>query len=82
MTKAETAKIMATLWAAYPGFYSKAGNGDQAAAVELWQKCFEAEPYELVSAAVYALIKVRPNSILRPSGKLRPRSSGLSALTS
>ena len=62
MTKAETAKIMATLWAAYPGFYSKAGNGDQAAAVELWQKCFEAEPYELVSAAVYALIKVRPNS--------------------
>ena len=55
MTKAETAKIMATLWAAYPGFYSKAGNGDQAAAVELWQKCFEAEPYELVSAAVYAL---------------------------
>lgn len=51
MTKAETAKIMATLWAAYPGFYSKAGNGDQAAAVELWQKCFEAEPYELVSAA-------------------------------
>ena len=62
MSKAETAKIMATLWAAYPGFYSKAGNGDQAAAVELWQKCFEAEPYELVSAAVYALIKVRPNS--------------------
>ncbi len=62
MTKAETAKIMATLWAAYPGFYSKAGNGDQSAAVELWQKCFEAEPYELVSAAVYGLIKVRPNS--------------------
>ena len=35
MTKAETAKIMATLWAAYPGFYSKAGNGDQAAPDEL-----------------------------------------------
>ena len=26
MTTTETAKIMATLWAAYPGFYSKAGN--------------------------------------------------------
>lgn len=62
MNAVETKKIMAILWAAYPGFYAKAGNGDQTAAVELWQKCFDAEPYELVSAAVYALIKTRPNS--------------------
>ena len=62
MNAVETKKIMAVLWAAYPGFYAKAGNEDQAAAVELWQKCFGAEPYELVSAAVYALIKTRTNS--------------------
>lgn len=62
MNTVETKKIMAALWAAYPGFYAKAGNEDQANAVELWQTCFDAEPYELVSAAVYALIKTRPNS--------------------
>lgn len=62
MNTTETKKIMAILWAAYPGFYAKAGNADRDAAVDLWQKCFSAEPYELVSAAVYALIKTRPNS--------------------
>lgn len=62
MNTVETKKIMAVLWAAYPGFYAKAGNEDQADAVDLWQTCFDAEPYELVSAAVYALIKTRPNS--------------------
>ncbi len=62
MNMVETKKIMAILWAAYPGFYAKAGNDDRNAAVELWQKCFSAEPYGLVSAAVYALIKTRPNS--------------------
>lgn len=62
MNKTETKKIMAILWAAYPGFYAKASDGDRSAAVDLWQTCFAAEPYELVSAAVYALIKTRPNS--------------------
>lgn len=65
-----------------PRIYSKAGNGDQAAAVELWQKCFEAEPYELVSAAVYALIKVRPNSTRQLLAKSPHKSSDLSAPTS
>lgn len=62
MDKVETTKIMAVLWAAYPGFYAKASAGDRDAAVDLWQTCFASEPYELVSAAVYALIKTRPNS--------------------
>ena len=62
MTTTETAKIMATLWAAYPGFYSKAGNGDQAAAVELWQKCFEAEPYEPVSYTHLDVYKRQPHA--------------------
>ena len=62
MNKVETKKIMAILWAAYPGFYAKAGDMDKDAAVKLWQECFEEEPYDLVSAAVYALIKTRPNS--------------------
>lgn len=62
MTTVETKKIMAILWAAYPGFYAKAGDRDRDAAVKLWQECFDAEPFELVSAAVHALIKTRPNS--------------------
>jgi hypothetical protein len=62
LNKVETKKIMAILWAAYPGFYAKAGDMDKDAAVKLWQECFEEEPYDLVSAAVYALIKTRPNS--------------------
>lgn len=62
MNTVETKMIMAVLWAAYPGFYAKAGSLDRDAAVKLWQECFAQEPFELVNAAVYALIKTRPNS--------------------
>ena len=49
---------------------------DKDAAVKLWQECFEEEPYDLVSAAVYALIKTRPTLFRLPSERLQPRSSG------
>ncbi len=62
MTKRESAQILATLRVAYPSFYGKQGDDDVMAAVNLWQSCFAAEPYELVSAAVMALIKTRPSN--------------------
>ena len=33
MNKVETKKIMAILWAAYPGFYAKAGDMDKDAEI-------------------------------------------------
>ncbi len=80
MTEMETKKIMAALWVAYPGFYAKAERSDQQAAVDLWQKCFAAEPYALVSAAVYALIKTRPNSYPPAIGEVTAKIQQLTAV--
>lgn len=62
MTERETVQILAILRAAYPAFYGKQGDADVTAAVNLWQTCFADEPYELVSAAVTALIKTRTST--------------------
>lgn len=59
MTKQETANIMAVLKAAYPSFYRNMSDVDVVASVNLWQRLFVDEPYDLVSAAVLALIKTR-----------------------
>lgn len=62
MTKRETVQILAFLRAAYPSFYAKQGDADVEAAVNLWQACFAAEPYEAVYAAVTALTKTRTST--------------------
>ena len=52
MNKQETMMIMSVLQAAYPTFYRNVSQCDAEAAVNLWAKMFEDEPYKLVEAAV------------------------------
>lgn len=52
MNKQETMMIMSVLQAAYPTFYRNVSQYDAEAAVNLWSKMFQDEPYELVDAAV------------------------------
>lgn len=52
MNEQETAMIMSILQAAYPSFYRNVSDYDAQAAINLWAKIFEDEPYKLVEAAV------------------------------
>lgn len=56
MNRAETAKVMAILSAAYPGFYSKQTKDEKLAAVNLWADLFEDDPPDVVLAAIKAHI--------------------------
>ncbi len=56
MNKKETAKIMAVIYEAYHFFYKDSTPQKAEVAVNLWNKMFSTEPYEIVEAAVYAHI--------------------------
>ena len=60
MNREKTLKIMAVLKGAYPNFYRGMTPADANGIVALWQEMFSAEPYELVAAAVKALIASDP----------------------
>ena len=56
MNREETLKIMAVLKAAYPNYYRGMTPKDATGIVGLWQEMFDGDPYELVAAAVKALL--------------------------
>ena len=56
MNRSETLAILSVLKAAYPNFYRGLSAADAEAAVSLWEDLFQADPPELVGAAVKALI--------------------------
>jgi hypothetical protein len=56
MTRSDTAKIMAILSAAYPGFYSKQTKDEKVSAVDLWADLFADDDPGVVLAAVKAHI--------------------------
>lgn len=56
MTGNETLKILAVLKGAYPAFYRDMGRKEADGIVALWTEMFAEDPYELVAAAVKALI--------------------------
>lgn len=56
MNKAETLKILTVLQVSYPAFYKNMTDQDIDTAVDLWHSRFQNEPYQLVDAAVRALI--------------------------
>lgn len=56
MTNTETLKILAVLKGAYPAFYREMTRKDADGVVALWTEMFADESYELVAAAVKALI--------------------------
>lgn len=56
MTHKETIKILGVLKAAYPAFYKDMGAREREGIVALWQMQLSELPYNLVAAAVNALI--------------------------
>ncbi len=56
MDRAETAKTLAVLRAAYPNFYRGMGKAELEDIVDLWASMFEDDPFELVAGAVKAFI--------------------------
>lgn len=56
MDRLETLKIMAVLRGAYPRYYASVSREDLETVVALWEEMFSEEPYEIVAAAVKALI--------------------------
>ena len=56
MSRPEILKILAILRVAYPGFNKAVSPDDQKDTVLLWSEMFKDDPFEIVSAAVKALI--------------------------
>lgn len=56
MNREETLKILAVLKGAYPAFYRGMGREDAESIAALWQEMFAADDYQIVAAAVKALI--------------------------
>lgn len=56
MDKTETAKIMAILRAAYPGYYRNTSAADAKTAVNLWHMMLGHHPFRLVEVAVHSHI--------------------------
>lgn len=56
MNNADTLKILSVLRGAYPAFYRDMTRQDADGVVALWTEMFADEPYQLVAAAVKALI--------------------------
>lgn len=56
MTETDTLKILAVLRGAYPAFYRDMGKREAESVVALWTEMFSDDPYELVAAAIKALI--------------------------
>ena len=56
MTDTETLKILAVLRGAYPAFYRDMQRKEAERVAALWAEMFREEPYEIVAAAVKALI--------------------------
>lgn len=79
MTTIETAKILTILRAAYPNFYKDMTRADTDKIVSLWAEMFSDEPYQLVAAAVKALITSSPNPFPPVIGEIKEQIQKLSA---
>lgn len=56
MTRTETIKILSVLKVAYPGFYSRVTAEDAKQTIAVWTDFFKNDPYQIVDAAVKAVI--------------------------
>lgn len=73
MDRVETAKILSVLKAAYPHSFKDLTKRDAESVLDLWAAMFSEEPYEAVSAAVYALIAVRKDGYSPTVGEVKER---------
>lgn len=77
MNKAETAKIIAILATAYPDQYHKIGREEAANITNLWADMFAAEPFELVAAAIKALIATKVDGFAPTIGAVKAKIATL-----
>lgn len=73
MDRNETSKILSALKAAYPHSFKDLSKRDGEAVLDLWTAMFAEEPYEAVSAAVYALIATRKEGYSPTIGEVKER---------
>ena len=78
MNTTETAKILSILRAAYPNFYKNMSRGEAEGIVNLWAEMFSDEPYNLVKAAIKALITSSPNPFPPVIGEIKEQLVKLS----
>ena len=79
MTKAETARILAILKAAYPHSFKEMSGPDAEAMLNLWAMQFEADSVDLVAAAVKALISSRQAGYSPTIGEVKAQMQRLTA---
>lgn len=73
MTRAETVKILSVLRGSYPQFYRGIGKDEAEDTVNLWTSMFADEPYQVVSAAVKALIVSNDSSFPPVIGQVKAK---------
>lgn len=61
MTREETIKILTVLKVAYPQFYAKQTKADLQQVVSVWEMMFAGDDYQVVNAAVMAVINTDTN---------------------
>lgn len=77
MTADETAKILATLKAAFPHSFKDLTRKDADAMVDLWAMMFAAESYAEVNAAIAALISTRTVGYSPTVGEVKEKLNSL-----
>jgi hypothetical protein len=65
--------VMAVLKEAYPNFYANRSEEDLLPAIKLWQECFADDSYEVVMAAVKALIVSRTETFPPVIGEVKEK---------
>lgn len=71
MNRSDTAKIMAFLAAAYPGFYSKQTREDKLAAVNVWADIFAEDAADTVYTAVRAFVATHDSDYPPSIGQIK-----------
>ena len=79
MTLNETAKIIAAMQVNYPDTFQGMDQDVVKGMVALWHKCFEAEPYKLVEAAVIGFIQTSNERYMPNIGMIKEEIRKLTA---
>lgn len=73
MDRNETMQVLTVLKAAYPHSFKGMTKRDAETMIELWQMMFSADSYEMVNAAVAALISTRKEGYTPTIGEVKER---------
>jgi hypothetical protein len=80
MNKTETKMILSVIKAAYPHSFKDMTRKDAEAMVALWERSFAGDPYDMVNAAVAALIVTRTAGYSPTVGEVKEQIQKLSSV--